>query len=63
MEVVAEGIETRQQVDGLLRRGAQLGQGYYFARPVPAAAIGPMLTVGRLPLSARSRRAPAARGA
>jgi diguanylate cyclase (GGDEF)-like protein/PAS domain S-box-containing protein len=63
MEVVAEGIETRQQLEGLRRRGAQLGQGYYFARPVPAAAIGPMLTVGRLPLNARARRAPAARGA
>jgi EAL domain-containing protein (putative c-di-GMP-specific phosphodiesterase class I) len=63
MEVVAEGIETRQQLEGLRRRGAQLGQGYYFARPVPAAAVGAMLTVGRLPLSARSRRAPTARGA
>ena len=63
MEVVAEGIETRQQLDGLLRRGAQTGQGYYFARPLPAAAIVPLLTVGRLPLTARPRRASAARGA
>jgi EAL domain-containing protein (putative c-di-GMP-specific phosphodiesterase class I) len=63
MEVVAEGIETRQQLDGLLRRGAQMGQGYHFARPVPAAVIGPMLAVGRLPLAAPSRRTQAARGA
>ena len=63
MEVVAEGIETRQQLSGLVRRGAQMGQGYYFARPAPAAAIGPMLALGRLPLAARSRRAAAARGA
>jgi EAL domain-containing protein (putative c-di-GMP-specific phosphodiesterase class I) len=63
MEVVAEGIESREQLEGLLRRGAQMGQGYYFARPLPAAAIGPMLAVGRLPLAARPRRASAARGA
>ena len=63
MEVVAEGIETPQQLDGLLRRGAQMGQGFHFARPMPAAAIGPMLAVGRLPLTARHRRPQAARGA
>ena len=63
MEVVAEGIETADQRDGLLRRGAARGQGFYFSRPVPAAAVGPMLSLGRLPLPRRRGRAAAARSA
>ena len=63
MDVVAEGIERVEQRDGLLARGAQLGQGFYFSRPVPAAAVGPMLALGRLPLPRRRRRAAAARSA
>jgi len=63
MEVVAEGIETAEQRDGLLRRGASRGQGFYFSRPVPAATMGPLLSLGRLPLPRRRRRASAARSA
>ena len=35
MQTVAEGIETRQQVDFLCSLGCDLIQGYYFARPMP----------------------------
>lgn len=35
MQTVAEGIETRQQVDFLSKLGCDLIQGYYFARPMP----------------------------
>ncbi|HEY7332132.1 MAG TPA: EAL domain-containing protein, partial [Candidatus Limnocylindria bacterium] len=63
MEVVAEGIETVEQREGLLARGAGHGQGFYFARPLPAAAVGPMLSLGRLPLPRRRRRATTARSA
>ncbi len=43
MDVVAEGIETAEQVNRLRLLGCRLGQGYYFSRPVSAAAIGVML--------------------
>jgi diguanylate cyclase (GGDEF)-like protein len=36
---LAEGIETGQQARELERLGCQLGQGYYFARPVPSSGI------------------------
>jgi len=38
MRVVAEGIETQAQADWLMELGCQFGQGYYFGRPVDAAA-------------------------
>lgn len=37
--VVAEGIETAAQADLLKRLGCTLGQGYYFDRPLPIAAL------------------------
>jgi EAL domain-containing protein (putative c-di-GMP-specific phosphodiesterase class I) len=36
MEVVAEGVETVDQLDQLRQLGCELGQGYLFSRPVPA---------------------------
>ncbi|MEM8808138.1 MAG: EAL domain-containing protein [Cyanobacteria bacterium P01_G01_bin.38] len=39
LKVVAEGIETPQQLQQLQQLGCQLGQGYLFSPPLPAAAI------------------------
>jgi len=36
MEVVAEGVETLEQVDRLRELGCAFGQGYYLSRPVRA---------------------------
>ena len=35
MEVVTEGVETKEQVDFLTEIGCDIFQGYYFAKPMP----------------------------
>jgi EAL domain-containing protein (putative c-di-GMP-specific phosphodiesterase class I) len=36
---VAEGIENRATADFLVGMGCEEGQGYFFGRPMPAAAF------------------------
>jgi EAL domain-containing protein (putative c-di-GMP-specific phosphodiesterase class I) len=43
MEVVAEGIETKRQLEILRSLGCQLGQGYLFSRPVDARSAEELL--------------------
>jgi len=43
MRVIAEGIETRDQLDFLRNRGCPEGQGYYFSRPVAPAECSRIL--------------------
>jgi diguanylate cyclase (GGDEF)-like protein len=43
LTTVAEGIEHARQVDGLRALGCELGQGYHFARPLPAAEFAALL--------------------
>lgn len=38
MQVIAEGVETSEQLEELRRQGCEFGQGYYFARPLDAIA-------------------------
>lgn len=40
---VADGVETREQLEHLKEVGCDVGQGYYFARPRPAEAIAELL--------------------
>jgi diguanylate cyclase (GGDEF)-like protein/PAS domain S-box-containing protein len=44
MEVVAEGIETSEQVADLRELGCPLGQGFLFARPLPPEEIDSLLS-------------------
>ncbi|MFF5289387.1 putative bifunctional diguanylate cyclase/phosphodiesterase [Paractinoplanes globisporus] len=39
LQVVAEGVETAEQIDQLRRWGCPLMQGFYFGRPMPAEQI------------------------
>ena len=39
VEVVAEGVETRQELDALTAIGCTLMQGYHFARPAPLETV------------------------
>ena len=66
LTAIAEGIETAEQAAALRALGCDLGQGWWFARPAPAAEVEPLLRrAGRSPraLAPADRAAsPAPRG-
>jgi EAL domain-containing protein (putative c-di-GMP-specific phosphodiesterase class I) len=41
---IAEGVETRDELDMVVRAGCNKVQGYYFSRPVPAAELAAALS-------------------
>ena len=43
LTVIAEGVETQEQLDFLAEAGCDEGQGYLFSRPVPAEQWAPLL--------------------
>ena len=47
LEPLAEGIETEEQRRFLLAHGCDLGQGFYFSRPVPAGEIDALFRASR----------------
>ena len=46
LRVVAEGVETFEQLEFLHERHCEEAQGYYFSRPVPAAQFAKLLETG-----------------
>jgi EAL domain-containing protein (putative c-di-GMP-specific phosphodiesterase class I) len=58
MDVVAEGIETAEQLSFAAAAGCTFGQGYHFSRPQPAAHVTALLTSALAP-SRRAARVPA----
>ncbi|MDL2295097.1 EAL domain-containing protein, partial [Ruminococcaceae bacterium OttesenSCG-928-D13] len=51
MHLIAEGIETRQQLQSVVKNGADLVQGYLFGKPMDAETIGQMKDHFTTPLS------------
>ena len=47
--VIAEGIETEEQVKFLIKNSCQVGQGYYYSKPLPAEELEDFLLKGNVP--------------
>ena len=59
LSVIAEGVETRAQLELLRNHGCDAVQGYYFSKPLAVAAFSKFLSAGRLmPLPRGIRRVP-----
>jgi predicted signal transduction protein with EAL and GGDEF domain len=52
LQVVAEGIETRSQFQTLLQMGCEMGQGFYFTKPLEPEALQLLRAYGRENLAA-----------
>jgi diguanylate cyclase (GGDEF)-like protein len=46
LKVIAEGVETKQELEFLRSQKCEQGQGYYFSRPVPAEPFAQLLRTG-----------------
>lgn len=48
LEIVAEGVESHEELIALQDKGCYVYQGYYFSRPLPEVAFTPVLQRGRV---------------
>jgi len=56
LTTVAEGIETQEQAEMMLRLGCDLGQGYFYGRPIPAEELASSVAIDRQPISIKNSR-------
>jgi PAS domain S-box-containing protein len=47
LKTVAEGIETQEQADMLVRLGCEMGQGWHYGRPAPAEQLSSVIDLRR----------------
>jgi sensor c-di-GMP phosphodiesterase-like protein len=62
MEVIAEGVETFDQVEALRRRGVRSAQGYVFAPPLPGSSYRQLVEAMEPPVAVRPPVKTALRG-
>jgi len=43
MELIAEGVETKEQKDFVVANGCENIQGYYYSKPIPANEVQNLL--------------------
>lgn len=55
LTIVAEGVETEEQLDFLAARGCHIIQGFYYSHPLPAADFEKLLRAEALPVANLSR--------
>jgi EAL domain-containing protein (putative c-di-GMP-specific phosphodiesterase class I) len=60
LEVIAEGVETKEELDFLRSHHCEQGQGYYFSPPVPAGQFADVLRTGLSNAAFPVRSGPAA---
>ncbi|VAX10772.1 diguanylate cyclase/phosphodiesterase (GGDEF & EAL domains) with PAS/PAC sensor(s) [hydrothermal vent metagenome] len=48
LDIIAEGVETREQLNFLIARDCNRFQGYYFSRPLPEDELLPLLKAGNV---------------
>ena len=46
MSIVAEGVETEEQLSFLVDEGCEEAQGYLFSKPIPESELRPLLQYG-----------------
>ena len=56
LSVVAEGVETREQLERLQNDGCDYAQGYYFAKPMPVEDFVSVLTAQGVPADVANSR-------
>jgi diguanylate cyclase (GGDEF)-like protein len=48
LEIIAEGVETKTQVEALRKNGCDIAQGFYYDKPLPAAEFEKRLETGMI---------------
>ena len=63
LKIVAEGVETKEQLQFLATHGCTLAQGFYIAKPVEAPEMAKLLRIGTNETATCSWRLPSKSGA